>query len=208
MKALENRRIASALTRRCFIQSLGGLASAAGLPACRRPEEPMVGYVKQPQDSLPGVPLHYATCLVRHDNAFGIIVECNDGHPTKIEGNPRHPESLGGTTAAVQACLYDLYDQDRSHGPMERGQSRTWAEASAMLLELGRRLATDEGASFAILYDAHRSPTLASALTRLKRRLPKLRMVRCDGSEPNQARLGAALAFDSPVETLVDWHRV
>ena len=46
--------------------------------------------------------------------AEGVIVESHMGRPTKVEGNPDHPASLGSTCVLSQACLMDLYDPDRS----------------------------------------------------------------------------------------------
>ena len=32
-------------------------------------------------------------------SALGLLVTCVDGRPIKVEGNPRHPYSLGATNA-------------------------------------------------------------------------------------------------------------
>ena len=43
-----------------------------------------------------------------------LVVSTVDGRPIKIEGNPLHPYSNGGTDAFAQASLLDLYDPNRS----------------------------------------------------------------------------------------------
>ena len=67
-----------------------------------------------PEGLLPGVPQHYATTLPLAGYGRGVIVTAFEGRPTKIEGNPRHPASLGATDVFAQAEILSLYDPDRS----------------------------------------------------------------------------------------------
>ena len=76
----------------------GRLAAMAGMTACtKQPLEPIVPYVKQPEELVPGRPMFYATAFTLGGYASPVLVESHMYRPTKIEGNDQHPASLGGT---------------------------------------------------------------------------------------------------------------
>ena len=50
----------------------------------------------------PGRPIYYATTWVLAGRAMGVLAATYDGRPTKIEGNPLHPNSLGATDVFAQ----------------------------------------------------------------------------------------------------------
>src|SRR6266566_7541541 len=101
--------------RRKFLKLMGASLALAGLTACtRQPTETIMPYVRAPEEIIPGKPLFFATAAPLSGVATGILVESHMGRPTKIEGNPRHPASLGATDALTQASVLALYDPDRS----------------------------------------------------------------------------------------------
>src|SRR3954466_10179683 len=114
------------VTRRDMMMLLGASLSLAGLAGCRRPVEQIVPYVSYPEDVLPGIPRHYATTMPFGRGAYGVIVESHEGRPTKIEGNPSHPSTLGASSARVQASVLGLYDPDRSQSVALRGTRKSW----------------------------------------------------------------------------------
>ena len=106
------------ITRRDMMTLLGASLSIAGLAGCdiiRRPVEQIVPYVTAPEDSVPGIPRYYATTMPFGRSAYGLIVETHEGRPTKLEGNPAHPSTLGASSARIQASVLGLYDPDRSN---------------------------------------------------------------------------------------------
>src|SRR5439155_2110522 len=94
----------------------------------RQPAEEIVPYVRQPEDAVPGKAQYFATCSTLGGYATGLLVESHLGRPTKIEGNPEHPASLGATSAFDQAAILSLYDPDRSQTVMKGGRISTWRE--------------------------------------------------------------------------------
>lgn len=148
--------------RRTFLGIMGASMALGGLAACRRPEEVIVPYASAPEAAVPGRPLFFSTSIPVQGTAVGLVVETHEGRPTKIEGNPRHPESLGSTSSFIQASVLDLYDPDRSQSPREKGQAKTWDDASAFLRKLGDDAKKVNGKGLAILVEDHRSPTLSA----------------------------------------------
>jgi molybdopterin-containing oxidoreductase family iron-sulfur binding subunit len=71
-------------------------------------------YVNQPREVVPGKPLFYATATTLGGVGTGVLVESHLGRPTKVEGNPEHPGSLGACDPFSQASVLTLYDPDRS----------------------------------------------------------------------------------------------
>ena len=105
--------------RREFLKLMGAsiaLAGAATGTGCAKsqPAEKIVPYVSQPEGLVPGLPRFYASAIPIHGWGRGVIVEQHEGRPTKIEGNPLHPSSLGGTDIFTQAAILDLYDPDHT----------------------------------------------------------------------------------------------
>ena len=94
----------SRVKRRGFLTLSGAISAMASLPGCiRRPVERIMPYAEQPTDFSPGVPVHYASVLERRGEALGVLVRSHEGRPTKVEGNPDHPASLGASDMSAQA---------------------------------------------------------------------------------------------------------
>jgi molybdopterin-containing oxidoreductase family iron-sulfur binding subunit len=196
------------VSRRGFMGIMGAAMALAGMTACRRPEEKIVPYARAPEEVVPGNPLFYATAFPWMGSAIGLLVETHEGRPTKIEGNPLHPDSLGATNTYAQAIVLDLYDPDRSDSPRVRGNvKKSWDDAAVALRDVGAKLKADGGKGLAILTPEHRSPSLEANLTNLKKQLPQARVVRWAPFGRAQSRDGARLAFGKPYDTVRDWSK-
>ena len=90
------RRELDGVSRRGFMQLLGVSTAVATVgAACRKPNEKIVPFVRRPEEVVPGNPLHFATAFALDGYASGLLVESHEGRPTKVEGNPTHPQTLG-----------------------------------------------------------------------------------------------------------------
>src|ERR671924_1465329 len=161
------------ITRRDMMMLLGASLSLAGLAACRRPVEEIVPYVNAPEEFVPGIPRYYATTMPFHRSAYGLIVESHEGRPTKIEGNPAHPSTLGGSSSRVQASVVGLYDPDRAQSITQKGARKSWNDFVTAWGELSKAHTADGGAGLAVLSESFSSPTLARLASEFRARYPR-----------------------------------
>src|ERR1051326_240362 len=116
------------VNRREFLSLMAASLALAGTAGCspsaKLPER-IVPYVRPPEEMLPGTPLYFATAMPLAGYGIGLIVKSNEGRPTKIEGNPRHPASLGKTDVFAQASILNLYDPDRAKSVTRSGAITT-----------------------------------------------------------------------------------
>ncbi|MCZ7683129.1 MAG: hypothetical protein M5U28_31700 [Sandaracinaceae bacterium] len=169
----------SILGRRSFLAVTGATGAAVTLSGClRRPAENILPYSHAPEHIVPGVPLHFATAVQHHGDAVGLLVETHEGRPTKVEGNPDHPGSLGKTDAQLQATILELYDPARPAFPSTKGDaeartSSTWPDFEAMWREKAASLGSGRG--LAVLMQPTSSPSYIRAREALLRRFPDAR---------------------------------
>jgi MoCo/4Fe-4S cofactor protein with predicted Tat translocation signal len=189
-------QVADPVARRTFLKLMGASLALAGVSACtRQPTEKIVPYVRQPEELIPGKPLFYATAMTLGGVATGLLVESHEGRPTKIEGNPLHPGSLGATDVFAQAAILGLYDPDRAQILTNVGEIRPWsAFLGAMTAALNAQRPL-EGAGIRILTESVASPTLAAQIRDLTKRFPSAKWHQWDPASRENARAGSKLAF-------------
>src|SRR6266852_6390227 len=135
--------------RRTSLKLMGASLALAGLSGCViQPPEKVIPYVKQPEEETPGKGLWFATAFSLGGIATPLLARSNEGRPTKLEGNPDHPNNRNsvsepgavatgssasndkGATATdifSQASILGLYDPDRSQTPLYRGETQPWS---------------------------------------------------------------------------------
>src|SRR5437867_1968565 len=189
--------------RRDFLRLMAASLALAGLSGCgRAPEQYIVPYVKQPDGVVPGNPQFYATAMPFGADAIGLLVESHEGRPTKIEGNPDHPSSLGATNVFAQASVLNLYDPDRAQTVTKFGEIQTWSLFVESAQAIAAAMKGSNGAGFRILTGIITSPTLAAQIQSLLTLFPKAKWHQWEPAVGDGAREGAKLAFGSYVNTI------
>jgi len=201
----------SAVGRRQILKVMAASVAFAGLTGCTKlPTQHIVPYVRQPEDILAGQPIFYATAMTLGGVASGILVESHMGRPTKIEGNPDHPASLGATDAFTQAAVLSLYDPDRSQVVVRDGRIASWNEFQRELAIALEEQKLKKGAGLRILTETITSPSLAAQMQTLLSAFPDARWHQYEPAARDMAREGSKLAFGEYVNTVyrVDQARV
>ena len=193
--------------RRDMMMLLGASLSLAGFAGCRRPVEEIVPYVNAPEETVPGIPRSYATTMPFRRSAYGLIVESHEGRPTKIEGNPAHPSTLGASSARVQASVLGLYDPDRSQSVTLRGTPKSWNDFVAAWAQLSKAHAADGGAGLAILSESFSSPTLARLASELRARYPRAHWATYDAVSDENRLAGLRQATGRDVDLMLRMDR-
>jgi len=187
--------------RREFLTLMGASLALAGLTACtKQPTEKILPYVRQPEPLVPGRPLFFATAAGHDGYARGILVESHEGRPTKVEGNPDHPASLGGSDVFGQAHVLGLYDPDRSKTVLYVGEDRTWGDFRAALGAALDAQKAKRGAGLRFLTGRVTSPAFAAHMAGVLAAFPGAKWVSWEPAGRDNARAGAVLAFGEPVE--------
>ncbi|MBO9353262.1 4Fe-4S dicluster domain-containing protein [Bordetella petrii] len=161
--------------RRALLQSMAAAATLAASGCKGPPAETILPYVDMPEGAPAGEPVYYATSLVRQGAASGVLVRTNHGRPTKIEGNPRHPASLGATDIYAQAAILQLWDPDRSGAVVHGNEPANWDALRAALRQRLPALRERGGDGLHILTGLCSSPTLLRQLDALAQALPGMR---------------------------------
>ena len=186
------------------------LALAGVSAACTvQPDELIVPYVRQPEEEIPGRPLFFATAMTLGGIATGLLVESHEGRPTKAEGNPNHPGSLGATDLYAQASLLTLYDPDRSQSDfVQLGEIRPWsAFISAVRASLSAQSAT-QGSGLRVLTETVVSPTLGRQLQEILKAYPTAKWIQWEPvPAADNVRAGARAAFGQYVQPVYDFTR-
>ena len=190
------------VSRRNFLKLAGASLALAGLTACgKQPQEQVAPYSRAPIGQAPGIPLYYATSLTLDGFATGVLVKNHDGRPTKVEGNPLHPASLGATDIYAQAEILSLYDPDRPASVQNQGAIETWEGFLTALtppLQVQRAL---QGGGLRLLTGPLTSPTLAAQIGEVLSTYPSAKWYQYSPLGRDNSLGGAQLAFGEAVET-------
>jgi MoCo/4Fe-4S cofactor protein with predicted Tat translocation signal len=201
-------QLASALgvprDRRSVLKLMAAGLALAGLTGCDdgAPDGVLIPPVLPPENTVAAGSRIFATASVLGGYATGILVRHDNGRPIKVEGNPRHPASLGGTSAIGQAEILGFYDPDRSQGLLRNGEPQAWSSLLTALAAQRDTLGQSHGEGFRILTGRISSPTMARQIDVLKQQYPAMQWHRWEPISRDAIRAGAILAYGRPVEVV------
>jgi len=186
--------------RRALTLLAGGMALA--LSSCGPPREEIVPYVSMPEGMTPGLPLTFATAVAPFGYAQGVLATSHEGRPTRLDGNPRHPSSLGAIDIFAQAEIMSLYSPDRAQAVRHGDDIAAWSAFEGALQAQLEQEKPRRGAGLRIVTGRITSPTLIRQLQALADVFPAARWLRFEPIDDDAARAGAVAAFGEPLVTL------
>lgn len=194
-------------SRRKFLTLMGASMAMAGLAACRRPVEKIVPFVNRPEDMIPGKPQFYATSMPFGDNAFGLLVESQDGRPQKIEGNKLHPSTEGTSSATMQAQTLALFDPDRAKFVTNKGEKKSLKDFESVWASLYEQFKKNSGEGLAVLAGTFSSPTLARLKESFKKTFPRATWVTYEPISDENIYKGLKIAYGSQLRPLYSFDK-
>ena len=191
-------------TRRQFLKIMSASFALAGVATlgagCRRPEEKLEPFGKQPENYTFGEAQYFATAMPTRTGAIPLVVKSYEGRPVKIEGNGLFPGSNGGTDRYAQASILDLYDIDRAKKFKHDGKEVSREEALSFLDELSKKFAANSGEGLAFLAESSTSPSRARLQKIIATRFPKSKWFTYDAIDSGIHQRAATQAFGQSVK--------
>ena len=195
--------------RRSFLKVMAASFALAGLTSCRWPEEKIVPYAHRPDNRTPGKPVYFATAMEKGGVATGLLVKSVDGRPVKVEGNPSHPNSLGGATPQELASVLEMYDPDRSQAVVyQTGKqvvSKSWEQWSEFIENHSAALRQKSGAGLYFLSEATASPTILRLRKKIEEQYPQAKWFEYEAISDDNEREGTRAVFGQPYRPLPDF---
>jgi MoCo/4Fe-4S cofactor protein with predicted Tat translocation signal len=192
------------VNRRQFMKVMAASFGFAGLgmTGCRRPEQTILPYSKQPENVIPGVPVYYTSSQPGTRDNAPIIVETHQGRPTKIEGNPSYKLYGGATSVYTQASVLDLYDPDRA-----TKSSISPAAVRDRLAAISKAHGADNGKGLVFLAEPSTSPSRAALVVQIKEAFPQATWAENTAIDLTTSEQAAKAIFGKAVRTLPEFSK-
>jgi molybdopterin-containing oxidoreductase family iron-sulfur binding subunit len=191
-------------SRRNFLKIMSASFAFAGIATlgagCRRPEEKLEPFGKQPENYTFGDAQYFATAMPTRTGAIPLVVKSYEGRPVKIEGNALYPGSNGSTDRYAQASILDLYDPDRARYFKHDGKAVSREEALGFLDELSKKFAANSGEGLAFLAESSTSPSRARLQKIIADKFPKAQWFTYDAIDFGIHQRAATQAFGQSVK--------
>jgi len=198
-------------TRRNFLKIMSASFAFAGLAmagaGCRRPEEHLEPFGKQPENYTFGDAQYFATAMPTRTGAIPLVVKSYEGRPVKIEGNALYPGSNGSTDRYAQASILNLYDPDRARRFTHDGKTVSREEALSFLDELSKKFSANSGEGLAFLAESSTSPSRARLQKIIADKFPKAQWFTYDAVDSGIHQRAATQAFGQPVKPVFHYDK-
>jgi molybdopterin-containing oxidoreductase family iron-sulfur binding subunit len=183
-------------TRRTFLKLAGASMALAGLSGCtKQPDEAIYPYVKAPEDLVLSKPIYFATAHPFPTGAVPLIVKTDAFRPIKLDGNPEHPVTRGGSDAMTQGTLLGLYDPDRAQRITYRGETRAWPVFLEQFQSMLAIKKASGGQGLYFLSETVTSPTLAAQWKKAQAAYPQAKFIQWEPVNRDSARAASKQAF-------------
>lgn len=184
------------LSRRNFLSLIAASVALAGLEGCKKPVQKIIPYVEAEIGTIPGIPKYYASTIPWKNNALGVVIENHDERPVKVEGNDKHPATLGKSNAFSQASTIEMYDPDRARGVRHNGKKVDWSE----YLKFAKDINKGDGKGLAVLMQESSSPTIKSIQNDFKKKFPSASWVSYESVNNENLYTGIEKAFSKKLQ--------
>ncbi|HBR93203.1 MAG TPA: hydrogenase [Opitutae bacterium] len=192
------------VNRRQFMKVMAASFGLAGLgmAGCRRPEQNILPYSKQPENLIPGVPVYYTSSQPGARDNVPVIVETHTGRPTKIEGNPSYKPYGGATSVYTQASILDLYDPDRA-----TKSSVSDTAVRDRLAAISKAHAADEGKGLVFLAEPSTSPSRAALVAQIKKKFPQATWTEYTAIDQSTSEQAAKAVFGKTLRSIPEFDK-
>ena len=192
------------VNRRQFMKVMAASFGLAGLgmTGCRRPEQVILPYSKQPENVIPGVPIYYTSSQPGARDNVPVIVETQSGRPIKVEGNPSYSPYGGATSVYTQASILDLYDPDRA--------SKSSISETAVrdrLSAINKTHLADGGKGLVFLAEPSTSPSRAKLVAQIKESFPEATWAEYAAIDQSTSEKTAKLVSGKSLRSIPDFSK-
>lgn len=190
------------VNRRQFMKVMAASFGLAGLgmAGCRRPEQTILPYSKQPENVIPGIPVYYTSSQPGGRDNVPVIVETHTGRPTKVEGNPSYQPYGGATSVYTQASILDLYDPDRA-----TKSSIAPAAVRDRLAAISKSAGKGEG--LVVLAEPSTSPSRAALVAQFQKKFPAATWTEYTPVDQTTSEQAAKAVFGKSLRALPDYSK-
>ena len=164
------------VNRRGFLKIMAASFAMAGvgMTGCRRPEQYILPYSKQPEGTIPGLPVYFSTSFPDGKDNLPLVVETHQHRPTHVEGNRDYLPYGGAVSRFASASVLGLYDPDRMTSSYEGTRRITQERVKDILASLAAKFGPTNGQGMAVLAEPSTSPTRLRLKKAILKKYPRL----------------------------------